>query len=533
MRMLLIASLLVSVGCRQLFGLEDISLPIDAARPDTFVRPDGPVPPDAPPDAYMLPLTENAYIKASNTNSNDAFGNPIALSADGNYLAIGAPGEDSNSTMINLGEANEGALSSGAVYVFAWNGSAWSQQAYIKASNTEAGDAFGTSVALSSDGSTLVVGAPGEDSNSTMIGMGETDNMALGSGAVYVYTRSVTTWTKQAYLKASNTQASDAFGTSVALSGDGNTLAVGAPDEDSNAIVIDGDETNNAAADAGAVYVYTRATTTWTKQAYLKALNAGGNDQFGTSLAMSSDGNTLAVGAPDEASIATGFNGNAFDNTAFGAGAVYVFARAGTWSHQAYVKASNTEGSDQFGMAIALTTDGNALAVGAPGEDSAATGIDGAQSGTTASGSGAVYLMFRSGTTWGQEAYVKASNTGFSDDFGRAVALSPSGLHLAVGAPNEDSIGVGIGADQTSNTGSASGAVYLFYKSTAWQQGVYIKASNSQATDHFGAAVALADGAKPLVVGSPDEDSIATGVGGNPADNSLSSSGAAYSLRLP
>jgi trimeric autotransporter adhesin len=111
--------------------------------------------------------------------------------------------------------------------------------------------------------------------------------------------------------------------------------------------------------------------------------------------------------------------------------------------------------------------------------------------------------------------------------------LSPSGLHLAVGAPNEDSIAVGIGGDQTSNSASASGAVYLFYKSGAWQQGAYIKASNSESNDHFGAAVALANDAKPLVVASPDEDSIATGVGGNPADNSLSSAGAVYSLRLP
>jgi len=532
MRMLLIASLLTTVGCRQLFGLEDITLPVDAARPDQYIPPDAP---DAPPDAYMLPIAFNSYIKASNTNGNDTFGKTIALSADGNYLAVGAPGEDSNSTMINMGETNETALSAGAVYIFAWNGTTWSQQAYIKASNTEAGDGFGTSVALSSDGSTLVVGAPLEDSNSTMIEMGETDNTAFSSGAVYVYTRATTTWTKQAYIKASNTQAGDSFGTSVALSSDGNTLAVGAPDEDSNAVTVGGDETNNTATDAGAVYVYTRATTTWTKQAYLKATNAGSSDSFGTSLAMSSDGNTLAIGAPDESSVATGINGNIFDNSAFGAGAVYVFTRATTtWSQQAYVKASNTETSDQFGTAVALTGDGNSLAVGAPGEDSSSTGIDGAQTGTTASASGAVYLMFRTGgTTWGQEAFVKASNTGASDDFGRAVALSPNGLHLAVGAPQEDSIGVGIGADQASNTGSASGAVYLFYKSGAWQQGAYIKATNSEGNDHFGSALGLANDTKPLVVASPDEDSIATGVGGNQADNSLSSAGAVYSLRLP
>src|SRR5258705_610793 len=106
------------------------------------------------------------YVKASNTDAADNFGTTIALSADGSTLAIGAPFEASSATGIN-GQDNNNSSGSGAVYVFTRAGATWSQQAYIKASNTGPRDQFGKSVALSSDGSTLVVGAPEEESNAT------------------------------------------------------------------------------------------------------------------------------------------------------------------------------------------------------------------------------------------------------------------------------------------------------------------------------------------------------------------------------
>ncbi len=137
------------------------------------------------------------------------------------------------------------------------------------------------------------------------------------------------------------------------------------------------------------------------------------NDLFGSSVALSADGSTLAVGAPDEASAATGIGGNQADNSAPGAGAVYVFTRSGTaWSQQAYVKASNTDADDRFGDSVALSADGSTLAVGAVVEASAATGIGGNQADNSAQDAGAVYVFTRSGTTWSQQAYVKASNTG-------------------------------------------------------------------------------------------------------------------------
>ncbi len=112
------------------------------------------------------------------------------------------------------------------------------------------------------------------------------------------------------------------------MSGDGNTLAVGAIGESSAATGIGGSQTDNSAADAGAAYVFTRSISiaaTWAQQVYVKASNTGSGDHFGTSAALSSDGTTLAVGATGEDSSATGIGGSQTDNSAAGAGAVYVF----------------------------------------------------------------------------------------------------------------------------------------------------------------------------------------------------------------
>jgi hypothetical protein len=263
------------------------------------------------------------YMKASNTETQDGFGAAVAISSDGNTLAVGATGEDSNAAGID-GPSNNNAVDAGAVYVYSRdNTGVWTQQAYVKASNTETQDGFGGAVALSSDGNTLAVGATGEDSNATGID-GPSNNNALNAGAVYVYTRNVGVWTQQAYVKASNTESADAFGGAVALSTDGNTLAVGATGEDSNATGIDGAQ-GAGALDAGAVYVYTRNAVVWTQQSYVKASNTESADGFGGAVSVSSDGDTLALGATGEDSSATGINGTAADNGALNAGAAYLY----------------------------------------------------------------------------------------------------------------------------------------------------------------------------------------------------------------
>ncbi len=483
------------------------------------------------------------YFKASNTDIDDRFGRNVAISGDGNTLVVGAPLEDSTATGINGDQLDNSASNSGAAYVFVRSSTgSWRQQAYIKASNTGSFDQFGAAVSISDNGNTLIVGAFGEDSTATGINGDEAINSASASGAAYVFVRSSTagTWSQQAYLKASNTGAGDNFGRGVSISGDGTTLIVGAPFEDSTATGINGDEASNGASASGAAYVFVRSSTdsTWSQQVYLKASNTGGNDQFGTAASISSNGNTIIVGARGEGSSAMGINGDESSDTAFLAGAVYVFVRSSTdssWSQQAYLKASNTDGDDQFGVAVSVSDDGNTLVVGALFEDSTATGINGNQTSSGADGSGAAYLFVRSSTgTWSQQAYIKASNTGADDSFGNYVSISGDGNTFVVSAPNEDSIATGINGDQGNvSILSNFGAAYLFVRSSTgtWSQRSYIKASNTDANTFgsisFGSA-SISDDGKTLAVGGFGEGSSARGINGDQTDLSASGSGAVY-----
>jgi FG-GAP repeat len=490
----------------------------------------------APRKRAFGPLTQRAYLKASNTGTGDLFGSSVALSADGSTLAVGALDEDSAATGAGGDQADNSVGSAGAVYVFTRRGKAWVQQAYLKASNTGAFDRFGYSVALSADGSTLAVGAPDEASAATGINGNQADDSAWAAGAVYVFTRRGVSWSQEAYVKASNTYEDQNFGYSVALSADGSTLAVGAPLEDSGAAGVNGDQSDRSLSDVGAAFVFTRSGTTWNQEAYVKASNPDLRSVFGCSVALSADGSTLAVGALWDDSAATGIDGDQADRSAADAGAAYVFTRSGTvWSQEAYVKASNTGADDRFGFQVALSANGSTLAVSALYEDSAATGVGGDQADDTSEAAGAVYVFARSGTAWSQAAYVKASNTGEVDFFGYGVALSGDGAVLAVGAPFEDSAATGIGGDQADDSAQSAGAVYVFARSgTTWSQAAYVKASNTGMFDSFGWSVALSASGSTLAVGATGEDSAATGVGGDQADNSAGGSGAAYVFdRLP
>ncbi len=389
--------------------------------------------------------SQQSYLKASTPGADDNFGTSVAVSGD--TLVVGAFSEDSNTTGVNS-TPNESASDSGAAYVFTRSGTTWSQQAYLKASNTGAGDVFGLTVAVSDD--TVVVGAYGEASSTTGVNSTPNEDAAV-SGAAYVFTRSGTTWSQQAYLKASNTGSWDFFGTSVAVSSD--TLVVGAFSEDSDTTGVNSTH-NESASDSGAAYVFTRSGSTWSQQAYLKASNTGESDLFGNSVAVSWD--TVVVGAPGEASSTTGVN-STHNESAAASGAAYVFTRSGaTWSQQAYLKASNTGANDEFGGSIAVSED--TVVVGAKYESSSTAGINSTPN-DSAFGSGAAYVFTRSGETWSQQAYLKASNTEEIDFFGFSVAVS--GDMVVVGAHFEDSSTTAVNSTPNESA-SYSGAAYVF-----------------------------------------------------------------------
>ncbi len=399
---------------------------------------------------------------------------------------------------------------------------------YLKTATPRAGAQFGFSVALSSDGSTLAVGAAGDSSGSAGINGDESDTSMPGAGAVYVFVREGDNWIQQAYVKASHPDASDYFGLAIALSGDGDTLAVGADGEDGGDPL---DPADDSRGDSGAAYVFVRSDGSWTQQGYIKATNIDAADSFGRALDLSFFGDRLVVGAMNEDSRATTINGDQGDDGGISTGAAYVFVRfpSGDWVSEAYLKASNSDDGDSFGNAVAISGDGFTIAVGAPGEDSAAFGVDGLQTSNAAVNSGAVYLFQLVGLlSWEQTAYLKASNTEAGDSFGgmfggliiginHAIALDDDGTTVAIGAFREAS---GTGAEGD-NSGARAGAVYVFTRDLVgfefvWSQQAYLKAPNIDSIDEFGVSVALDAEGDRLVVGAWGEDGSGMGVNATP-----------------
>ena len=411
--------------------------------------------------------TQQAYLKASNTDAYDSFGFSLAISGNGNTLAVTATREDSNARGINGNQANNDAEDSGAAYVFTRAGGRWTQQAYVKSSNSDAGDQFGWSVALSDDGNVMAVGAPTEQSKARGVNGDQADNSLANAGAAYVFTRNGSNWSQQAYLKGAQTDAGDLFGFGIDLSGDGATLAISAMDEDGGVPGINGNEADNSKNGSGCAYIFARDAAGWKQTTYLKQSNLGHNqDAFGTSLALSGDGKTLVVDAPDEDGLVGGINGTQYDgppNNDTSNGAMYVFVNAnGTWSQQAYIKSSNPHTNDLFGIRLAVSTNGSVIVAASMLQAGGGRGVNANQQDFSAEESGAAYVFTRSGTTWTQRAYLKSPNSDAYDEFGSGVALSGDGNTLAIAAFGEDGGSTGAGGNMADNSVRASGAVYVY-----------------------------------------------------------------------
>jgi hypothetical protein len=341
---------------------------------------------------------------ASDFATLDYFGGRIAIS-DGVTspitLAVGSSGDN-----------NSGGTDAGSVYIFTStnNGGTWTEQTRLQASDATAGDVFGGSVALSSDGNTLAVGATGDDGAGT------------NAGSVYIFTRSGSTWTEQTKLGPLG-GLDDLVGYDVSLSSNGNILAIGS--------VAYGTTL------AGYVRIYTRSGSTWSYQAQVRGSDSVLADHFGYNISLNSDGTYLAVGADlDDNSIGTD------------AGSVYIFTRSGsTWTEQTRLQATSFTyySSMQFGYKVKFNSDATILAV------TAISGISGGY------GNGSVYIFTRSGSTWTESQVLDASDSGANDNFfGQSITMDSSGTCLAVGCIVED----------TSPT-TDQGAVYMYTKVAA------------------------------------------------------------------
>jgi FG-GAP repeat/Abnormal spindle-like microcephaly-assoc'd, ASPM-SPD-2-Hydin len=301
--------------------------------------------------------SQQAELTASDGEFEDYFGSSVAVS--GSRVVVGAPWHHP------IGSN----LAPGAVYVFVQNGTTWSQQAELTASDGGEEDHFGWSVAVS--GTTVVVSSPFANQN---------------QGLVYVFVHSGTTWSQQAELTASDGGVDDEFGESVAL--DGSTVVVGAH---SHKV---GSNT-----EPGPAYVFVHSGTTWSQQAELTASDGGAEDQFGESVAV--DGSTVVVGAPWHTVGSNQYQG-----------AAYVFVHSGTtWSQQAELTASDGEYEDYFGSSVAVSS--SRVVVGAPWHTVGSNQYQ-----------GAAYVFVQNGTTWSQQAELTASDGEFEDYFGSSVAVS-------------------------------------------------------------------------------------------------------------
>lgn len=322
---------------------------------------------------------EHQKLTASDGNTADAFGYSVAISED--Y------------TLVSADEDDEKGNDAGSVYVFRREGDTWSEHQKLTASDSDPADFFGVSVALY--GGWALIGAIGDDDKGDF------------AGAAYIFRRDGTHWVQHQKLTASDGDANDAFGYSVAFHGD--YFLVGTY----------GDEENGFR--SGAVYVFRREGSTWVEHQKLTASDGDPNDIFGLSVDIHFDYAIIgATGDDDKGNIA---------------GAAYIFHREGTtWVERQKLTARDSVERDEFGYSVSI--DRRGAIVGARWDDD------------NGSFSGSAYLFLREGTTWTQHQKFVASDGDADDYFGYSVALDKD--FVLVGAFLDD------------DKGDLSGSVYAY-----------------------------------------------------------------------
>ena len=280
------------------------------------------------------------FVTASNAGDNDRFGYDVAISGDGTKIAVGAILEDTTNT------------NSGAVYIYTYSGGSWGSEVILRAhdaAQTNAGDShLGYFVAMNSDGTKVVAGAPFHDLNAS-------DAATTDAGAAYVFAYSGGTWSEEAKIQASDIAAGDFFGYNVDINSDGTKIVVGSSNSDTGGSL------------AGAAYVYTYSSGSWGSEQKIQASDKRLNNEFGNSVDFNTDGTKLIVGA-----IYHDGGPEIGDKPVNNSGAAYVFEYDGSnWNEVRILKAFDPVLSDHFGAAVGMSGDGKRVVVGAQNDDDA------------------------------------------------------------------------------------------------------------------------------------------------------------------
>jgi hypothetical protein len=414
-----------------------------------------------------------------------------SVSIDGDYAVVGAYGEDKDAAGLNS------RLNAGAVYVLKKQAGVWTEVKKLVASDRAVDDYFGINVAIS--GNTIIVGAYLEDEDAAG------GSTVLNAGSAYVFSKDaggVDNWGQVKKLVASDRAANDRFGIRVSISGSNIVVGATAEDEDASG--------TNTLSGAGAAYVFNKdagGTDNWGQVKKLVASDRAIDDNFGNSLAISS--NLIVVGVNLEDEDASG------NSTLSNAGSAYIFSidAGGTnnWGQVKKLVASDRAAGDNFGYSIGIS--GNNIVVSAYLESEDASG------GATLANAGSAYVFNKDAggvDNWGQVKKLVTSDRAAGDIFGISVAIS--GNNIVVGAFNESEDASG------GNTLSLAGSAYVFSKDQGginnWGQVQKIVASDRGASDRFGASVTINGG--NIIVGVSQEDEDAGGA------NTITSSGSVY-----
>lgn len=453
-----------------------------------------------------LPL----FFKAESPAAGDAFGEGLAFSADGRFLAVGVDHEDGVNTGVGSTLDIEEQAEVGAVYVFRRGDNGWERDAYLKPVVAVRGARFGYRLALAAhgDGYTLLVGAPGDPGAGTGVGadpdLGPT---MAGSGAAHVFERDGNgVWRQTAYIKAPFAVAGLGFGSAVSLSLDGQWAAVGMP----------------GSLQDGGVALYQRGLNGWGWVGNLGGRTSGGDgDDFGRALQLDARGEHLLVGAPAEDKWRV--DGSPVDDGTNDAGGAYVFQRDGNaWSEVAHLNATDATQVGWFGQAVAMSSDAGTLVIGEPLH----------ASGMQADATGRVHVYQRDATGWRLEQAFISPDAAASGTFGDRLALSADGSTLAIANPHEDGSASGIAASPVFDPRvPMAGAVYVYRRSVGgpWSSspGSYLKAPNNRQNLRFGWSLALSALGDTLAVAGFDH-SASPAADGPTNEASAMDSGAVY-----